>query len=294
MNINLNKLLQRQIKRYFGSAENVPENLQGFLADINETYNNKDEDSRLFQNVLDVSSVELREALNIQKVDSERRKEIILKIKEAIYTLNPLKQPVPDEQEDKDASYLFDSLIGLIEEHKKMELTLKESETRMRAITESAQDAILMMDTLGRISFWNPSAERIFGYKSDDVIGKNLHDLISPQRYHESHQTAFADFLKTGQGNAINKLIELDAVRNDGEELTIELSLSAIQLEDGWHSIGILRDITERKLAQEAIQKSNKKWEATISASPDGIGMISMDGKLELMSDKMATIFGYR
>ena len=191
MNINLNKLLQRQIKRYFGSAENVPENLQGFLADINETYNNKDEDSRLFQNVLDVSSVELREALNIQKVDSERRKEIILKIKEAIYTLNPLKQPVPDEQEDKDASYLFDSLIGLIEEHKKMELTLKESETRMRAITESAQDAILMMDTLGRISFWNPSAERIFGYKSDDVIGKNLHDLIAPQRYHESHQTAF-------------------------------------------------------------------------------------------------------
>ena len=293
MNNSLNKLLQRQIKRYFGSAENVPENLQGFLADINETYNNKDEDSRLFQNVLDVSSVELREALNIQKVDSERRKEIILKIKEAIYTLNPLKQPVPDEQEDKDASYLFDSLIGLIEEHKKMELTLKESETRMRAITESAQDAILMMDTLGRISFWNPSAERIFGYKSDDVIGKNLHDLIAPQRYHESHQTAFADFLKTGQGNAINKLIELDAVRNDGEELTIELSLSAIQLEDGWHSIGILRDITERKLAQEAIQKSNKKWEATISASPDGIGMISMDGKLELMSDKMATIFGF-
>ena len=124
MNNNLNKLLQRQIKRYFGSAGNVPENLHGFLDDINETYNNRDEDSKLFQNVLDVSSIELREALAIQRLDSERRKEIILKIKEAIYTLNPLKQPVPAEQEDRDTSYLFDSLIGLIEEHKKMELSL--------------------------------------------------------------------------------------------------------------------------------------------------------------------------
>ncbi len=290
---NLNKLLQRQIKRYFGSAGNVPEDLHGFLDDVSETYNSRDEDSRLFQNVLDVSSIELREALAIQRLDSERRKQIILKIKEAIYTLNPLKQPVPAEQEDRDTSYLFDSLIGLIEEHKKMELSLIESEARMRAITESAQDAILMMDTQGLVSFWNPSAERIFGYTSDDAMGQNLHDLIAPKHYHQAHNAAFAEFLKTGQGNAVNKLIELDACRKGGEELTIELSLSAIHLEGGWHSIGILRDITERKLAQEAIQKSNKKWEATIAASPDGIGMISMDGNLQLMSDKMATIFGY-
>lgn len=64
---NLNKLLQRQIKRYFGSAGNVPEDLHGFLDDVSETYNSRDEDSRLFQNVLDVSSIELREAFSHTK-----------------------------------------------------------------------------------------------------------------------------------------------------------------------------------------------------------------------------------
>lgn len=293
MDITLNKLLNRQIKRHFGTADNVPEDLRGFLADISDTYNSRDEEAKLFQNVLDISSLELRDAYTKQKQDSERRKEIILKIKEAIYTLNPLNQDVPQEKGDNDTTFFFNSLIGLIEEHKSMELWLKESEARMRAITESAQDAILMMDTSGNLSFWNPAAEKIFGYTCEDVIGKNLHQLIAPKRYHEAHQAAFATFLNTGHGNAINALSELQACRKNGEELTVELSLSAIKLKDGWHAVGILRDITERKQAEEALQRSNKKWEATISASPDGIGMISLKGELQLMSDKLATIYGY-
>ena len=293
MEASLNRLLQRQIKRHFGAVENIPAELKAFMVDVSETYKSRDEEAKLFQNVLDISSLELREAFAKQKEDSERRKGIILKIKEAIYALNPLKQDVPHEQGDDDTSFFFNSLIELIEEHKRIEMWLKESETRMRAITESAQDAILMMDTRGCLSFWNPAAERIFGYSKDEVIGKNLHQLIAPKRYHAQHEAAYADFLRSGHGNAINTLTELEAIKKGGEELTVELSLSAIQLKDGWHAVGILRDITERKLAGQALQQSIKKWEATIAASPDGIGMISLDGKLQLMSDKMASIFGF-
>ena len=102
---------------------------------------------------------------------------------------------------------------------------LRESESRLNAIMDSAQDAILTMDPEGNVTFWNPAAERIFGYAKGETLGRNLHDLIAPQRYHKAHDAAFPEFLRTGQGAAVGKTIELQALRKDGLEITIELSL---------------------------------------------------------------------
>ena len=79
----------------------------------------------------------------------------------------------------------------------------------MRAITDSAQDAILMMDADRRVSYWNPAAERIFGYTSSEAIGRNLHELIAPQRFHAGHAAAFPEFKRTGRGSAVGKTVEL-------------------------------------------------------------------------------------
>lgn len=138
-------------------------------------------------------------------------------------------------------------------EHMKTEQALLEEESRIKAITKSAQDAILMMDPHGKISFWNPAAERIFGYSIEEAIGQNLHLLLVPPRYHLSHQEAFARFINTGQGSAVGKTLELEALCKNGQEISVELSLSAIELSDGWHSVGIIRDITDRKLAEEKL-----------------------------------------
>jgi PAS domain S-box-containing protein len=138
-----------------------------------------------------------------------------------------------------------------IAEHIKSEQALLEEEARIRVITESAQDAILMMDPKGDISFWNPAAERIIGYSIEEAIGQNLHLFIVPPRYYSAHKEAIGSFLKTGQGNAIGKTLELEALCKDGQEKSIELSLSAIELSDGWHSVGIMRDITSRKLDEK-------------------------------------------
>jgi PAS domain S-box-containing protein len=139
---------------------------------------------------------------------------------------------------------------------KRAEEALVESEARLRGITDSAQDAILMLEPRGAISYWNPAAERILGYRSEEAIGKNLHNLLVPERYHEAHRLAFQDFSRTGRGNAVGKTVELSARRKDGREIAVELSLSAIRLNGEWHAVGMIRDITERKRTEDALRES--------------------------------------
>ncbi len=134
---------------------------------------------------------------------------------------------------------------------KTAEETLRESGERIRAITNSANEAIIMMDYNGNISYWNPAAHRILGYTREEAIGKNLHELIAPERFRPAHLAAFSEFQKTGQGNAIGKTLELAARRKDGQEIDIELSLSAVKIKEEWHSVGIIQDITERKKTEE-------------------------------------------
>ncbi|MCX6560185.1 MAG: PAS domain S-box protein [Candidatus Aminicenantes bacterium] len=144
---------------------------------------------------------------------------------------------------------------------------LRESESRFGAIADSAHDAILMMDPEGLVTFWNRAAERIFGYASAETMGRNLHDLIAPQRFHEAHHAAFPEFLRTGQGAAVGKTLELAARRKNGLEITVALSLSAITIKDGWHALGILRDITKEKQAEEAQRRSEEHLQLALQAA---------------------------
>jgi PAS domain S-box-containing protein len=138
---------------------------------------------------------------------------------------------------------------------------LHESESRLLAITDSAQDAILMMDPEGRVSYWNPAAERILGYTSAEAIGRNLHALIAPPRYHEAHCSAFPAFQRTGRGAAVKKTLDLEARRKDGAEIVVQLSLSAIRIKGGWYAVGLLRDITDRKRAEADLLETNRHLE---------------------------------
>ena len=137
-----------------------------------------------------------------------------------------------------------------VTERRKAEAALREREAVLHNITEAAQDAIVMMDPTGRISFWNPAAEHIFGYLREEALGQNLHQLLAPERYHETQDKAFPAFLNTGRGNAIGKTLGLHARRKDGVEIAVAVSLSSVQVQNQWYAVGIVRDETERK-AQE-------------------------------------------
>ncbi len=145
---------------------------------------------------------------------------------------------------------------------------LRESESRLSAITDSARDAILMMDPEGRVTYWNPAAERVLGHVKAEALGRNLHELLVPQRYLEAYHAAFPGFMSTGRGAAVGQTLELRARRKDGREIDVALSLSAIRIKGAWHAVGIIRDITEQKLAEEALRESRRELSMMLSNLP--------------------------
>jgi len=135
---------------------------------------------------------------------------------------------------------------------------LRESEEKFREMSASAQDGIIMMDNEGNISFWNKAAERIFGYSAQEAMGKELYTLLAPQRYHNNYREGFSKFKTTGQRPVIGETLELEALKKDGTEFPIELSISATKIKGKWHGIGILRDISERKRLEKELFQAQK------------------------------------
>ncbi len=151
--------------------------------------------------------------------------------------------------------------LGHIAERKSVDEALRESEERFRNITDAAQDAIVILDNQGNISFWNRSAENIFGYKREEVLGKNLHKVIVPENFHESAYEGLKKFQGTGQGPVIGKTLELSAVKKGGKEFPVEISVSSVKIRGAWNAIGVARDISERKSAQEKIEAAHRELE---------------------------------
>jgi PAS domain S-box-containing protein len=136
------------------------------------------------------------------------------------------------------------------------ERELKRSEARNAAILESALDCIVTIDHEGCITEFNPAAERTFGHRRDEVVGKQLADVIIPPSLREKHRQGFTRYLATGEARVLGKRIEMTAVRADGSEFPVELAVTRIPLEGPPSFTGYLRDITERKRAEHELRRS--------------------------------------
>jgi len=137
---------------------------------------------------------------------------------------------------------------------------LRASEARMTAISESANDAILMMTPAGLVSYWNPAAAVMFGYAKEEAIGRDLRGLLIP----ESSGTAQAagTFEFGSQGKDRRTRLELKAVRKNGEEFDISISTSGVRMGEEWHTVGIVRDITERNRHEAELRQAKISAEA--------------------------------
>jgi diguanylate cyclase (GGDEF)-like protein/PAS domain S-box-containing protein len=170
---------------------------------------------------------------------------------------------------------------------------LQEKEATLSAIMDAARDAIVMLDGQGSVTFWNPAAEQLFGYSREEILGKELHRLVVPDaRLYEVHIQAFKRFQLTGEGNAIGKTIELKAKHKDGRELDVELSLSTLRFRNAWHAVGIVRDISERKQAQEELENSRKQYLELAENAPIGILKCDQEGNIIYANQKTLEILG--
>ena len=185
-----------------------------------------------------------------------------------------------------------------ITEHKEAEEALRRSETKIRTISESAQDAILIMDSRGIISYWNPAASRIFGYTHDEAIGQNVFMLITQSGYLEAQSAAFSLYNQPGHGTTPGITFDLEARRKDGTEFPVQLSLSVTKIDGEWNSIGILRDITERSLAEkklkeytDQIELTNNELHTALINSEDAIGRANEMTKQAEIANKSKSVF---
>lgn len=147
----------------------------------------------------------------------------------------------------------LDALKREIEHRAKVEEAIRDNEWRTRMIIESSYDAFVAINADGVVTNWNQQAETIFGWSRQEAIGTALGDLVIPARYREAHHAGMQRFLVTGEGAVLNKPIELVGLRRGGEEFPVELTIRALEYQDGFEFCAFLRDITERKKTEQKL-----------------------------------------
>ena len=136
--------------------------------------------------------------------------------------------------------------------------TLRESEQLARGIIDTALDAFVQIDENGHVRSWNSQAEKIFGWSHDEAVGQKLDELIIPEIHRANHASGIARFLSTGEGPILGRRIEIEALRRDGTEIRVELSVTALKRRDGFLFNGFIRDLTDRIAAEDRIRQAEK------------------------------------
>lgn len=179
-----------------------------------------------------------------------------------------------------------------ITKNKQIEEILKESEARYKKIINAAKDSILVIDAKGSITMWNNSAELLFGYTAKEILGENAHRLLAASSCRDGSIKAFTEPQHLEPGSEINQLTEISALRKSGEIFPAELSLSVIKMDDGWHTIGVIRDITKRKFEEDASKENERRLIAAQQIAHVGNWELNLDTGQIWASEEAFNIYG--
>ena len=174
-------------------------------------------------------------------------------------------------------------------ERKKAEEALRESEARSRAVSEMASDAIISCDANGLIVSWNKAAETMFGYTEAEAVGQ-MDTLIVSEQLRERHLQGLARLKEGGEPRIIAKMVEVPARKRDGSEFPVELSLSTWETKSGRFYTTIIRDITERKKAEDELRTLSQ----AVQQSPASVVITDINGNIEYVNPKFTRLTGYQ
>ena len=164
----------------------------------------------------------------------------------------------------------------------------QEDEERLRAIVNSALDAVIQMDSGGRISGWNERAQAIFGWSREEALGRNLHETIIPERYRARHLQGIKHYLASGEGPVLNSRVEVEGLHRAGHEFPIELAISSIKTRRGIEFSAFVRDITERRRTEAELRIAAIAFE-----TDDGIVITDRQGTTLNVNQSYTRITGY-
>jgi PAS domain S-box len=188
---------------------------------------------------------------------------------------------------------LFAGIVRDITERKRAEQALRDSESAARAVFETAVDGIITIDQAGKILAANPSALRMFGYQIEEIAGHNV-SMLMPEPDRRNHDGYLARYLATGERRVIGIGRTVEGQRKDGSRFPMELSVGRAVIGDAFVFTGIVRDITERKRAEQALRDSESKTRAIFETAVDGIITIDTSGHILTANPAALRLFDYR
>jgi PAS domain S-box len=171
---------------------------------------------------------------------------------------------------------LFAGIVRDITARKQREQELRDSETKTRAILNTAADGIITIDSLGVVLTANPASERIFGYPAGEMVGRNV-NMLMPEPYHSQHDGYLKRYMTTGERRIIGLGREVEGRRRDGSTFPLELSVGEAQTGGSRIFTGIVRDISERKKIEGELRAAKEDAEQTRVAQSKFLAVVSHD-----------------
>src|SRR5215204_58145 len=177
--------------------------------------------------------------------------------------------------------------------HRQFGDELRKSEARYRTVLDAAFDAIVTITPDGIVKWFNRGAERIFGYRAEEVIGQSI-TLLMPERYRELCVAGLHRYLRTGEARVVGGTTELVGLRKDGSEFPIEMSLGETHEDGEWLFTGVIRDIAERKEVEKVIKEGEERIRSLLQNTSDIITLLEADGTVRYISPAVERVTGYR
>jgi PAS domain S-box-containing protein len=194
----------------------------------------------------------------------------------------------------RDISWQFDTTAQLraeISRRTDAERNLSDATQRLAALIATANDAVITIDERNSIVDWNAAAERIFGWKRDEALGRDLADLIIPPAHRERHRQGLASYLRGGPGTIFNRRVESTALRRSGEEFDAELSVWPVRTAHGYTFSSFVRDISRRKSAERALSESEAKYRKVVENVNEGI-LVTAAGRILYANPRALALTG--
>jgi len=193
-----------------------------------------------------------------------------------------------DSYDDRESVEMLKMALDITSEE-----ALRDSEEMFKAVATMAKDAIILANSKDIVCFWNKAAEEMLGYTFEEIKCRKLHDIIGHNIDLKKRDSRFAHLATTGHSDFNGRTLEMSCLKKDGTLLPAELSFSTVKLRDGWYALGIMRDITERKRAEEVLKSSEARYRAIFENTGTAMTILEDDTTISLANTGFQKLAGY-